>query len=57
MEIALRNQGDVAIRTIYCLRISFDKKKFEFKPAFLHRSEAHYGESSWIVDPWPVIPT
>jgi hypothetical protein len=27
------------------------------KPAFLNRSEAHYGESSWIVDPWPVIQT
>jgi hypothetical protein len=30
---------------------------YAIKPAFLNKSEAHYGESSWIVDPWPVIPT
>jgi putative endonuclease len=33
------------------------KREKEILPAFLHSSEAHDGESSWIADPWPVIPT
>jgi hypothetical protein len=27
------------------------------KSAFLHSALRFYRESSWIVDPWPVIPT